>query len=440
MAVDESLDAAADALDEAADALGITGPAKSVAKAGPAPMKLWNPFRPINPVVADFVDETQDLLASDTKRKTRLATRFGLTTTQLDRLLAFRVLMEAKSERGGKAQIVAAARSLPARAGRSPVVIGVAATAISDIADHDCTPADVAALMAGTSDRERDLWLIATACQSTSAYADILRQSERSRNALLWVATFWSNGEPAAQLAGYDLLLDPSMTARIPIDVRPRFIADKVRGKLQLLYRLGMFDEGLAFADTIDRDTLALAFKPSKDDIRSSIDGFDFIDEGVNHTVGLAAEHAAVLALAGRTADAKAVLDGIVPELRRIAARACLPTGSSTCIPGRSDPLTLEVMVVDQFLTDPHGDPFALLEYLATDHSSFDGPAGELFCRIGRPEEVEGICKLARDSNRDERSGGWNKPDQDDRKLWKQVTAIGGPPFARNREIGRAHV
>ena len=105
---DEALEAAADALDEAADKVGDTKSTKKPAKAGPAPMKLWNPFRPITPVVADFVDRTQDLLASDTKRKGRLATRFGMTALQLDRLLAFRVLVETMSDERGKEQLIAA--------------------------------------------------------------------------------------------------------------------------------------------------------------------------------------------------------------------------------------------------------------------------------------------------------------------------------------------
>jgi hypothetical protein len=422
---------ASQALGAAGEAVNVAGSIrKGSSRKRPVAPPLWQPVTTYHPLVIDFLKRAKALKLNAPAARLKLANEFGLNLKGLDEALSFLAAMEKGwfNERN-KSALTVRALALPQRTDRAPVAIALAAAAISATSDS-CSPEQIDALLDGSNDRERDQWLVATNCPSTKTFASLLEKAEASRPAILWLVHGWTNGDPEAELAADEMYLDAAMTGVIDPAARAQLVASVIRDKLSKHYAMGMFSEALAFADRLDPAALELALHLPAAEVRTQIAGFPFYLEANRSFDHFATEHAAALALAGRRDQALRLLDSIAEPQRRSKARACLDAVGERCLGDYSDPLTSDVLVIDQFLRDPGADPYVLLEARAGNHSSASTLVDEILCRLVTGPDKTKVCNDAHEEARSNRSGDDRSIADEDRTLWHAIGKAFGPRYA----------
>lgn len=397
------------------------------ASSTPSEPIYWKPIGTDTPVLIQLYD---DLTAARSPgASAKLSTKYGMSTPQLNQLLLFLKAMERDVYGPREKGTVRTALTLPDRAGRAPVVIANAAAALGSVEDHECDRSDIDALMEGSTDIDRDLWLIGLSCQSVSSFVELLKTANGPKIAMLWNAALWSSwAKPQDDQTVYDVLLSPAIVDHIDPASRPRLQSYVIGRKLSQLYAMGLIDEALAFADSLPPELLHLALFPSKNDALVKIDGFEFVDSGDSYLAHLSVDHAAALAARGRAAEAETLLGEVASPSARQAARKCLDSMEGECLPSNG-PVTTNVLIVDQYLRDPKADPYMLLEYQIGDVSGSSGPVDELLCRMLTESDDQRACRLARAAMQGALKGEDEKDDISQRRLLDIIMADHGDIF-----------
>jgi hypothetical protein len=308
------------------------------------------------------------------------------------------------------------------------------AGAALDHLDGECGAGEIDLLMKGSRNVDADLWAIAASCSSSEALAAALDRAATARPALSYLALNWTSGEPASELALADMLLRPEFLARVG-DGQGRVQADVARFKLAKLLGMGLLEEALAFGDSLEPSIRRLALSPDREMIRTTIGGYRLVASPYHQAP--AADYAAALALAGRGAEARYVLDLVAPAAKRRQARECLEAAAGKCLVGVFDGIPLGALIVDDLLEQPDKDPYVLVETLAVDHSSHGGGVAEALCRLlTRPDEQE-ECRSAREQVAENRV---EKVEGDALAFWTALGRAGGPPFETARSLYAARL
>lgn len=414
----DALDALADEESESSDTLFGSEPASN----------LWKPDTN-NQLLDEFLEDARRLNGRGWPSRQAIAAKYGLSMVGLDEAVSLLRDMEKYGyDDGRKGALRNRALRLIEAGNRAPIALMLAAAAVGHLADDDCGAADVGSLMQGSRNAEADLWAIATSCSSSSAFAIAIDKSVAARPALSYLAMNWTNGDPASELAATDMLLRPDFLMQVDRQQRETVHADVARFKLAKLLDLGLLDEALAFGDSLSPSVRRLALKPERADIRTVIGGFRLKTSPFHEAV--AADYAAALALAGRNAEARSVLDLIAPAAKRREARICLDAASDRCGVSDNSGIPLGALIVDQLLDQPNADPYVLIESGAEEYSGSRGGVTEALCRLLSQPGEEHECRIAREitaGNRAEKGA----EEEGERAFWHAIGRAGGQPFER---------
>lgn len=389
---------------------------------------LWTPLAYWTPLIDEFSKDAKDFTpgAADA-RKPEVATKYGLSVAALDEGISLINQVSAHwFEDRRKATLRARALRWFQQSNRAPIALAYTGSILDQLSDGDCPVADFNLLMKGSRDPDADLWLLATTCSGSAAYAAAINRSAKARLGLLFLALGWTRDEPATELAATDMLLRHEWLAQVDAGHRDAVTADLARRKLNKLLNLGLTSEAIAFGDSLSRPMLATALRGRKDNLYATIGGFALRDE--YHPESVATDYAGALSLAGRKSDARWALEQIAPRAKLKEARACLEAVKDRCNVGR-DGVPLAALIVDQLLDDPALDPYALAETAALDDSSNSPQVAEVLCRLLTQPVEQKECVTARraaglDGNLD------TKQSTDDRALWAAIARASGEPFA----------
>lgn len=390
---------------------------------------LWKPVNYYDPRLDDFYADTKRLQKADAALRRKIAAKYDLTLPALDATVAFLRKMDSYDGRHGKAELRTDALHLVDVSNRAPISLMLAAAAFDQMAGN-CSADDIAQLMKGSRNPDSDLWAIAASCPSSSVFATAIDRSPVVRPALLYLGMNWTNGDPATELAATDMLLRPEFLTQVDPSDRERIEADIAAFKLVKLLNLGLLRQALALSDSLSPEIRTRALKSTREDIRTSISGIELKTSSFWDSP--AVSYAAALALSGRNAEARSVLDLIAPGDKRNEARACLDKEKADCPVGdlARDRIPVGALVVDQFLDDPEADPYVLLESEAIGHSLNGVAVTETLCRLlSRPTERP-ECDAARQLAANDRVPDDNETDAD-RALWAAMEHAGGEPFER---------
>lgn len=431
----DSFDAAADALEAIADSLTTTdSPEFTQLTTSLEDKALWKPSSYYTPLIDDFVDDMKNIDAADGASKKALAGKYGLSVPALEEGIALLRGAEKKTlNNRGKAELRAASLAWLKHSNRAPIALTLASGLTDEVTDGGCKLADVESLMQGSRDNDADLWAIATGCGGSEIFAYALERADRARPALLYLASGWTRGDWAAELASTDMLLDRQYLGLVEPEQRPGIHAEIARSKLSKLLAAGLFDEAVRFADGLDPTILKMVLRPTGRGFRAAINGFSLKDDYL--TPSPADDYAAALALTGRLADANRVLDGIATQSRRDEARTCLEQARSGCMTGSEKEPSWETLVVDQLLHRPNDDPYVLVETANIGFSNAGPGVVEALCRILTEPVESSDCELAR--RRIDSPSEPDSADAADRALWTAIAASGGKRFeaARTRYV-----
>ena len=419
------MDAAADALEAAADA-ATKQDEVSTKDAGD---QLWRPTVIYDPLVDAFLDDAKRFGRAGKAARRSVAARYGLTVPMLDETISFLRAMERDGYNGGrKIALRSQALRLVSGADRPPILVALAAAAIDQLAEDGCGADEVAELMRGSRDRERDLWAVATGCSNSSVFAAAMDGAPSARPALSYLLMNWTSADSASALAAADMLLQPDFLARIAPAERDRVHADIVRFKLANLLDVGLLDEAIAFIDSLSPRIRALALRPEGAEITTSVGGFRLKTSAFRDM--RTADYAAALALAGRKEEARAALDAVAPAAARKRVRACLDEVETRCASDRNVPIA--ALIVDQLLDRPDDDPYVLVESAAIDFAPTGAGVTEALCRLLSQPTERSDCIDAREAVAVKRAGT-GSGDEEDRALWTQIRGAGGAPFEAAR-------
>ena len=418
---------------DAASATATASLLDAAAKASAAKVRsgnlrqLWRPEYHYSPLIDEFVDGLGRLDPKDGAARRAFAAKYGLTVAALDESAA---LLDAVADGWyeDKRHLALRAKALAwfQHSNRAPVALALTGGILNQISDTTCSAADVALLMTGSRNPGQDSWIMATTCKTSEFLASSINRSGRNRAAMLYLATTSFGADDASDLAAYDLLLQPDFLARVDAGQRIQVHADLAHDKLSRLIRLGLLDQAVAFSDSLDPTIRKLVLKPAKGEIRTAIDGFP-IKSDIS-TDSVAEDFAGALAVVGRAADARAVLDLIAPSAKLKEIRACLEAARDKCDIGY-DGVPLGALVVDQLLDDPSGDPYVLLESGTWGISTgYSGVAAAMCRLLTRPEESKDCADARHLAERDPQSA-----DKGDIALWAAIARAGGRPFAAAR-------
>lgn len=392
---------------------------------------LWKPGIYFDPVVDDFMADTSQLDKSDAAFRNAIAAKYRLSAPALEAALAFiREMTKDGYDRGRQQQLRKDALNLLQLSNRAPIALVLAAGALEQFGNNGCTEADVSQLMNGSRDPDRDLWEIATTCLSSSVVALALDRDVAARPALLYLGLDWTLGDPDFELAAADMLLRPDYLTLIDERQRDSIRADIASSKLIKLLHVGLLSDALAFGDRLPANIRQMALRGRRAGIRTSIGGFALQVQA--QATSPAIQYAAALALAGRNAEARSVLDISTPASKLRSVRACLDAAmEQDCGVGDFGPgkVPLGALIVDQLLVHPDADPYVLMEQSATG-SSVDGAAlDEALCRLLTQGDERRACEDLRETEARGRARGQDGI-QSDRTLWAAMERVGGPAFA----------
>lgn len=433
--VDDASVAIGEILDVAAGALVAADNAEERAETGSVddlePKDLWKPLTYYDPLIDDFLADVGPIATGKGGPRKSVAAKYGLSGAALDETIGFLRQM-AKDGYNDKqdASLRSRALRLVETGERAPIALMLSAGAINHVGDN-CTAADVGLLMKGSRNLDRDLWAIATSCASSEAFEVALDQSVAARPALFYLLMNWTRSDPASELAALDMLLRPSALNQIAQGSRDAVHADIARYKLGKLFDLGLLDDAIKFGESLTPQIQELALKRPGEKIRTNIGGFNLqtpLYQGAAETV----DYAAALALAGRPAEARAVLNLIAPAAKRQEVRDCLDAGKDKCSVGdQATEIPLGALLVDHFLNQPDADPYLFVESQAVLAPSITGGAALLFCGLKlRPDEQQ-ECQRARYTIASALAE--KEYDDSDRALWATMRRVGGAEFETAR-------
>jgi len=425
--LDAAVNAAADALNATATATATATASIGDVLSDIGPDALWRPIGYTNPLIDEFVADAKALAAAG---KPAVAAKYGLSVAALDEGIALLHAMQKSAyEKRRGPELRARALAWLEHSNRAPIAVTYAGAILDQFEEDGCKLADVDLLMQGSRDRDSDLWAIASSCTSSAAFATAIARSVKARPGLFYLGSRWTRGDWASELAAADTMLRPEFLAQVESEQRNRLRSELVRYKLMKLIYLGLFDEALRFGDNVGPAVLVMALSPKRGEFRATINGFALKESWSADSP--AEDYAAALAVAGRAADARTMLDVIAPAARRKEARACLDAAKANCSVGGIGDLSLGALVVDQLLDDPGGDPYVLVESATGSFSRQQGAVAEALCRLlTQPGEAK-ECETARAAAASERAP--EQLDADDRALWAAIADAGGQPFAAAR-------
>jgi len=423
----------ADALDEAAAAVDAAADETATATLGPNTVLaaddgggLWKPDSSYSPLTDEFLGDLKQLEPGVEPPKRAVAAKYGLSVEALSEGISLlRAMDKSAYDRKRRDALRSRALAWLKLSSRAPVAVAFTASMLGRLNDDKCTPADIDLLLHDSRSRDADLWLIVTNCTTQDSLAAAIGRATTARPALLYLSMNWTHGDPATELAATDQLLQPAFLSQVG-EERDRVHAEIARYKLSRLLDVGLWKEVVAFADSLDPRILALALRPEKGPLQTSIGGFALKEN--YYSEPRAADYAAALALAGRTPDARSALDAVAPRARLKELRACLDSGRDGCDVDTSRGVPASALVVDQFLEDPTADPYPLVETGASNSSSWSGSVTEVMCRLQtRPAEAQD-CAAARAlaaRNSDLQA--------DDQAFWAAIRRAGGAPLEAAR-------
>ena len=389
---------------------------------------LWTPLAYSSPLIDEFSKDAKDFASGvPDPRKPEVAARYRLSVAALDEGIALINQVAANwFEDRRKAALRERALHWLQQSNRAPIALAYTGGIFDQLADGGCPADDFNLLMKGSRDPDTDLWILATTCPSSAAYAAAIDRSARARPGVLFLALGWTSGDPATELAASDMLLRPEWLAQVDNAHRDTVTADLARRKLNKLLDLGLTGEAIAFGDSLPRSMLAAALKARKENLYATIGGFQLRD--AYHPDSVATAYAATLALADRKSDARWSLEQIAPRAKLKEARACLEVAKDRCNVGREG-IPLDALILDQLLDDPAGDPYVLSETAALDDSSNSPPVAEALCRLlTQPAEWK-ECVTARKAAVPEVNSDAEQT-ASDRTLGAAIARAGGERFA----------
>jgi soluble P-type ATPase len=400
--------------------------------------ELWKPGMYFDPLIDDFIVDSKRLDNADPASRQTIAAKYDLTGPALEAMVSFLREMEKDgyNERR-RPQLRKDALHLLDLSNRASIALMFAAGALGQLGDGGCSATDVTQLMDGSRDRDRDLWAIATSCSSSRALAMAIDGSSTARPALSYVALYWTNADPAEELAAADMLLTAEFLARVDARRRDAVHAEIAAYKLTKLLHLGLLSDALTFGDSLPPHIHNLALSGRSTETRTSIGGFPLNDSA--QSASPAIEYASALALAGRNAEARALLETVAPGSKLRSARACLDGGAMVdCGVGEAvGRLPLGALIVEQLLDDPARDPYVLMEEAATGSNIDEGVMTDALCRLlSRPDELK-ECQDLRALDIESRAPE-QYDDQSSRVLWAAIGRAGGRPFDAAKATYRA--
>lgn len=391
---------------------------------------FWKPITYYNPLIDEFVGDVKGLAPGASAEKQGVAAKHGLSVAALDEGIALLRDMEKNAyNEGRRAGLRTRAIAWLKQSDRAPVALAFTGGILDHLTEDSCTKADFDLLMAGSRNRDADLWSMATSCTSSRSLAAAIDEAVRSKPALLYLATSWTRGDHASELAAVDMQLNPDFLSQIGPAERDLVHANIARTKLMKLIYSGLLQEAVRFGDGLDPAILKLALRPGGMGVRTTIGGFALKDSisGDSPTE----DYAAALALAGRSADARAVLDLIAPLTKRKEARACLEAAKSDCQIGTRSDVPLGALIVDQLLDDPTGDPYVLMEAATQGLFSRYSGVTEALCRLLTQSDEAKECETTRKSAASVAES--EALDEDDAAMWAAIRRAGGPSFEAAR-------
>lgn len=292
---------------------------------------------------------------------------------------------------------------LLAASGRSPLVFQAVAESLNGLAE--CSGEDFAAMIAGSADPAADAWAIAGGAECSDNFLRAASADPaRSMPGLIRLAHYGSL-EPRDALPVYQWLISPERLARISGPQRPALTALLHARYARLLFAVGLTDQAVALIDALPADLRRLVLDPPRNGFTAIVDGLPVSFEAPGAEEAVKLDLAVAFALAGRTAEAEALLFSM--PLLAAARRAfdCswqdedTPAASCGNIPyEQSLSQTIDLLVLDHFLHRPQEDPYPLAEAgLARGHADAAGAAvAELRCRLFGDPQFGHICRAAR--------------------------------------------
>jgi hypothetical protein len=278
----------------------------------PATSSYWRPDFVYTPLIDDFLADADRLDAKDAAARKTFAAKYGLSVAGFDETLAFLRDMDAHWwDDKRQADLRRRALRLVDTAERAPIALAIAAAAIDQTRVGGCTASDVGELMQRSHDKGADLWRIAATCSSTSIFAKALAAAAAPRPAILYASRNWGGGA-ASELAAADMLLRPEFLEQVDEAARDEVRAEVARDKLKTLLDYGLLSEAIAFGDSLGPKIRKLALT-GNETIRAKIGGVEVKSSAAEAS---AADYAAALALAGRAAEARSVLDLVAPAAK----------------------------------------------------------------------------------------------------------------------------
>jgi hypothetical protein len=393
---------------------------------------LWQPIGYFDPVIDEFVADAERVKGADDRSRAAVAFKYGLSRDAFDATTAFlRNMSKHAYDRDRRSKLRSQALHVLSLSKRAPIALMFVAGVIAHF-DGDCPASDVASLMKGSLNTDRDLWAVANGCANADAMRAAIDGARASRPALLYIAMNWTAGDPSSELAAADMLLRPKFLMQVDEQHRTEVHAEIARDKIAKLLDLGLLRDALAFGDSLSPEVRARALQLQHGGFEASIGGFRV--KTAQYSDWTAVDYAAALALAGRTAEAHGLLDQSAPPARRKEARDCLEAGKGQCGVGEAweKKVPLGALVVDQLLDDPGDDPYVLMEMAAAGTAApgerlSGGAVTEAACRLLSRKDEQQDCQNLRDAIAAARSAG--PATDEDREFWASVQRAGGPPF-----------
>ena len=330
---------------------------------------------------------------------------------------------------------------LPSTRG-SPIGLTIIAEALEAI--DSCRKTDFEKMMAGSTDRARDAYLIAAATSCDGNFARATQAAGDRAMPVLFRFADWGSLPLGDTLAVYAWITSPQMLAHV--DQRDRRAVTILLSQryVSALLKVGLDRRALALLDAMPVDlrkaTLSRTFVPPQtvriDGITMTLDpgsgtvelstlaaAEDFttaVDALVDETTpsdkqkvsktpaesrGRARhiykseapviETVEALAAAGREAEARALLHTLPDLLAAREAAACAFSdidGKRKCAESRD--LPMNALVVDHLLNGGDADPYPIAEAMLAGSSSDPiTPAGaKILCRVFAPGQFPGVC------------------------------------------------
>jgi len=373
-----------------------------------------------------------------------LAPRYGLSTAQMTELVHLWVrsdnvafeFVKADAGTSAKPEIRRRLLALVAEA-RTDLVVEAAAVALDRL--DECQAADFDALLAGTTDRRRDAWLIANSAPCGGHFLRAARVGETPFLPPLIRAADYGDLAPVDALTLYAGLVSPEALSRVAAGDRDALQARLVLRYARELFNTGQADAAVALIDSQPAPVTALLRTGQIGAGTATVDGVPMTFAKEDSARATMLHLVSAYALAGRRADALALFAEVGDRAAADRAFRCRwnysaeSRGTVTCR-DEEDRDWLDQMLLIQLLDHPGDDPYPLAEAGFSGHAADGGSIPELACRIFDPAAFPDICPDAERSVVYATGLDGEHYDADEKRvLGEDLAALGLPGFAARR-------